>query len=193
VLTEINATLISVDFSSFVIVCVSGGRVIQEECSAHVKSAGQLKTSELFVSKPGRLPCKAIIHAVGPMWTDGRHNEVNLLYSTVFNVLEEADRRKFSSIALPAISTGVYHFPVDSAARCILEAIGEFSKKPPVHLSEVHIMDNNSSTTTYFKKAAAEIFKGASVKAVDEIPFAGDKQSYITGTIDAKKAMKACK
>jgi len=65
-----------------------------------------------YVSKPGTLPCKYIIHAVGPMWQNGLKNEANVLYETVYNVLAESERLSLTSVAMPAISTGVFGFPL---------------------------------------------------------------------------------
>jgi len=144
--------------------CV-GGREIQDECTAFVKRSGRLLPAQFFVSSPGRLQCKAIIHAVGPIWCDGKRNEVNVLFQTVFDALTEADRKNLSSIALPAISTGLFRFPLDLAAKTILEAILEFSKKLTVELFEVHLIDQSFDTAKKFAQISEVIFKNvANVK-----------------------------
>ena len=134
--------------------------------------------AQFYVSKPGRLPCKAIIHAVGPIWSSGHKNEKNLLYETVVNILEEAERRQFTSVALPAISTGLYRFPLQLATNVILDAVKDVLKQPlkPQTLREVHIIDQSSNVISQFCKTATTMFKDvdgveiAHVSASDDVP-----------------------
>jgi len=137
-----------------------------------------LLPAQFYVSKPGRLPCKAIIHAVGPIWSSGHKNEKNLLYETVVNILEEAERRQFTSVALPAISTGLYRFPLQLATNVILDAVKDVLKQPlkPQTLREVHIIDQSSNVISQFCKTATTMFKDvdgveiAHVSASDDVP-----------------------
>jgi len=141
--------------------CITGGEEIQRECSEFIKVSGALLPAQFYVSKSGRLPCKAVIHAVGPIWSSGHMNEKNLLYETVFNVLEEAESRSFTSVALPAISTGIYRFPLQLATTIILEAVKNFVEQslPSQKLREVHIIDQIASTILEFCKTADTVFK----------------------------------
>jgi len=134
---------------------------IQEECHEFIKSNGALLPAQVYVSKSGRLPCRAIIHAVGPIWSSGHSNEQNLLYETVFNVLEAAEGRSFTSIALPAISTGIYRFPLQLATTAILDAVKDFLKQslPTQNLCEVHIIDQNTNVIEQFCKMAESVFE----------------------------------
>lgn len=140
---------------------VTGGVEIQRECQEFIKTNGSLLAAQLYVSKSGRLPCKAIIHAVGPIWSSGHNNEKNVLYQTIFNVLEKAESQNFTSIALPAISTGIYQFPLQLATTIILEAIKDFLKQslPTQKLREVHIIDQSTSVITEFCKTAVSTFE----------------------------------
>lgn len=63
------------------------------------------------VTIAGDLPAQYIIHAVGPRWLDGQHNEADLLCSAYSNALSKEDEMKVQTISLPSISTGVYRFP----------------------------------------------------------------------------------
>jgi len=72
------------------------------------------------------LQAKYIIHTVGPIWIDGKHNELETLHSCYRNSLAIADKLSAKSIAFPLISTGTYGFPKDKALNIALEEIGKF-------------------------------------------------------------------
>ena len=99
----------------------AAGPELLEEC----KSLNGCKTGEAKITKGYHLPAKFIIHTVGPVWNDGKHNEEELLANCYRNSLSLAVENGISSIAFPAISTGVYHFPLEYAAKI---AIGEIKK-----------------------------------------------------------------
>ncbi len=109
-------------------VSVSGGKSIQQECDTHVRLNGSLLDGQSFLSGAGKLPCKKIIHAVGPTWRGGRQGEEDILYDCVYaNVLTLARMEHLSTVAIPAISAGVFGFPVDKSAVCIVDAIRDFA------------------------------------------------------------------
>jgi len=75
-------------------------------------------------STPGfRLPARWVFHAVGPVWNEGNHHEDELLGGCYRRALELAAEHKARSIAFPAISTGIYGFPADRAARIAVETV----------------------------------------------------------------------
>lgn len=153
---------------------LSGGVEIQKECSAFIKQNGSLLPAQFYVSKPGRLPCAAVIHAVGPIWSSGHRSEQNLLYETIFNVLEEADARGYSSVALPAVSTGIYRFPLELAAVIIVDAVKNFAMQPTPSqkLRQVHLVDPTSSVARQFCRAAEAAF--TDVEGVELVHAADD-------------------
>jgi O-acetyl-ADP-ribose deacetylase (regulator of RNase III) len=84
------------------------------------------------------LPCRYVIHVVGPVWGEG--DEDTKLCAAVTCALTLADERALTNLALPAISTGIFGFPKDRGARVILNAIVDyFSDKPETSLREVRI------------------------------------------------------
>ena len=108
-----------------------GGLAIQKESDAWVQEHGRVPHANPAWTSGGRLPAQYVIHAVGPVWGDG--DEDNKLKAAVTGSLRVADELKCASIALPAISTGIYGFPKDRAAEIILSAI------------ETYVADHSSS------------------------------------------------
>ncbi len=98
-----------------------GGKVIQQESDAWVRKNGPVSHAQPAYTGSGDLRCKFVIHAVGPVWGEG--DEDNRLMEAVHGALQRADDLQLSSIALPAISTGIYGFPKDRAARLIFAGI----------------------------------------------------------------------
>ncbi len=84
---------------------------------------GGCPTGSAVVTGAGNLPAKYVIHAVGPVYRDGKHGEPDLLASCYRTAFELAEARKAQSMSFPAISTGVYGYPVREAARIALREI----------------------------------------------------------------------
>lgn len=101
-----------------------GGESIQRESDAWVKKNGPVSYNEPAVTGAGNLPCQIVIHAVGPVWGEG--DEEAKLADAVLGVLALATRRGLSSLSLPAISTGIFGFPKELAARIIFSTIEAF-------------------------------------------------------------------
>ena len=95
-----------------------GGVAIQTESAAIIAKRGPLQTGEAVTTSGGKLPAKFVIHTVGPVWGEG--NEDDKLRMAIRNSLTLADEKGLTTIAFPAISTGIYHFPVDRAAKLML-------------------------------------------------------------------------
>lgn len=96
---------------------------------AECKALNGCKTGDIKITKGYQLPCKYVFHAVGPIWQGGEHNEEELLKSCYLRSLESAIELKAKSIAFPNISTGVYHFPKEQAAKAALETVQSFFQK----------------------------------------------------------------
>ena len=132
-----------------------GGRIIQEESNRWVQEHGPVPTGKAAITSAGRLPAKYVIHAVGPRW--GMGNEEQLLYEAVQSALTLADEKGLRSIALPAISTGIFGFPKPLGVRTILRAIQDYlDAHPDSSLHEIHLCNIDAYTTELFRKALAE-------------------------------------
>jgi len=101
-----------------------GGPQIQEESNAWVLRHGPVAHDRPAYTSAGRLPCRYVIHAVGPIW--GAGDEDAKLAAAVRGSLQQAEELKLQSLALPPISTGIFGFPKERAAAVILEALQEY-------------------------------------------------------------------
>lgn len=88
-------------------------------------------TGSAVISTAGDLPARYVIHAVGPRWNGGRAGEAELLAGAYRKSLQLAAEHKCRSIALPAISCGIYGYPVDQACRIALSTTKEFLEQDP--------------------------------------------------------------
>jgi O-acetyl-ADP-ribose deacetylase (regulator of RNase III) len=104
-------------------------RRIAEEKRRQGKSPCQ--TGEAVITGPGRLPCRFVIHTVGPVWQGGGQGEPGLLASCYRNSLLLAEKRGLESIAFPNISTGVYGYPKEAAAGIATASVTETLKLTP--------------------------------------------------------------
>ena len=115
-----------------------GGPQIQTESNAWVRQHGPVPHDSPAYTSAGRLPCRFVIHAVGPVWGEG--DEDTKLAAAVSGSLRLADQLSLSSIAFPAISTGIFGFPKERAARVMLNAIlGYFAQKPASSLRLIRL------------------------------------------------------
>jgi O-acetyl-ADP-ribose deacetylase (regulator of RNase III) len=92
---------------------------------------GPCPTGEAVVTGAYRLPCKRIIHTVGPVWRGGSRGEPDLLAACYRNSLLLAEKEGLASIAFPGISTGVYGYPKDLAAAVAIHAVRETLRSTP--------------------------------------------------------------
>ncbi|GIK20735.1 MAG: O-acetyl-ADP-ribose deacetylase [Ignavibacterium sp.] len=93
------------------------------------RKLGGCKTGEAKISPGFNLPLKFIIHTVGPVWNGGKSNEDKLLANCYINSLKLAVENKIKTIAFPAISTGVYHFPLERATKIAVNEVKKFLEK----------------------------------------------------------------
>lgn len=124
-----------------------GGLVIQEESYR----LAPVPVGEAVVTSAGDLPCRWVIHAVGPIWGSG--NEEQLLRSAVRASLDRAADLRAASIALPAISTGIFGYPKQDGVRCIVDEATRWVREHP----------ETSITTlrfTAFDHSTADLFAG---------------------------------
>jgi O-acetyl-ADP-ribose deacetylase (regulator of RNase III) len=143
-------------------VSLRGGPVIQDESDLWIEKYGPISHDSPAYTSAGKLPCQYVIHAVGPVLGEG--DEDKKLSLAVAGSMILADRLGVISIAFPAISTGVFGFPTERAAKIIFEEIGNyFSIHSTTGLTEVRLVRFDEKTLATFLKAAQIVFGNAVV------------------------------
>ena len=166
----------------------AAGQSIQKESYAYVNTNGKVIPGSCVALSAGALPCKKIIHAVGPRWTNGSKGEEQILYFTVYNSLQCASNEKLDSVAFPAISTGIFGVPEDVCARASLKAVQDYSQAFPNSTVSVvrFILFTPSafqSFSDYFKSVILPSVQSSSLqRMVDLTPQASAVSRSSTGT-----------
>ena len=104
----------------------AGGEEIMRELDGIRKSQGGCPTGKAVATGAGRLPAKFVFHAVGPVYRDGRRGEPELLASCYRECLAMAEERGVATISFPAISTGVYGYPLADAASIAVREVKSY-------------------------------------------------------------------
>ena len=127
-----------------------GGDTIQQESDEWIRKNGLVSHTHPAWTSGGALPAKYIIHAVGPVW-ENIGDEDKKLSDAVTGSLRVADDLKCKSISMPAISTGIFGFPKDRAAKIILTSIDEyFSKTQASNIQQIRIVLFDTPTLQMF-------------------------------------------
>lgn len=101
----------------------AGGPAIAEECRKLRAERGPVSTGHAVATSGGRLPARYVIHTVGPVWSGGASGEPEALASAYRESIRVADELGLKSIAFPAISTGIFGYPLQEATRVAVETV----------------------------------------------------------------------
>ncbi len=122
----------------------AAGAELLEEC----RTLGGCETGSAKITRGYKLKARHVIHAVGPVYRDGKHGEPALLVSAYRMCLELASQNACASIAFPAISTGVYGYPMEDAARIAFRTIIDYlSEHPEIQLVRYVLYDARAFET----------------------------------------------
>ncbi|MDO4305473.1 MAG: O-acetyl-ADP-ribose deacetylase [Eubacteriales bacterium] len=130
----------------------AGPQLLVECRMLHGCETGQAKLTNAYY-----LPCKYVIHTVGPVWRGGKHGEPEKLADCYRNSLKVAVEKEIRSIAFPSISTGVYGYPVEKAAKTAVKAVREFLNENPDKLDLVMWVLFDPYTEEAYENALKEV------------------------------------
>ena len=129
-----------------------GGPAIQQESHAWVRQHGPAGHARPALTGAGRLPCRALIHAVGPVWGSG--DEDHKLRTAYTAALELAEAQPFRTLAFPSISTGIFGFPVARGAQIAVRAVMDFCQAHPAsQVREIRFVLIDLPTVEAFRRA----------------------------------------
>jgi O-acetyl-ADP-ribose deacetylase (regulator of RNase III) len=115
----------------------AGGSAIMRELDEIRTSSGDCPTGSAVLTTAGALPAQYVIHAVGPVYRDGRHGEPAQLASCYHKCLELAEERGARTVSFPAISTGAYGYPAEEAAAIALDSVAQHFEQTESGVREV--------------------------------------------------------
>ncbi len=128
-------------------------RAAGPELLAECRTLHGCETGEAKITGAYNLPCKYVIHTVGPIWQAGTHSEAELLANCYFNSLKVAAENGIHSVAFPSISTGVYRFPVERAAAVAVDTVFRFLETYPNEIETVEWVLLDDRTFEVYQKA----------------------------------------
>lgn len=120
------------------------------ELLAECRTLHGCETGEAKITRAYNLPCDYVIHTVGPIWYGGNNDEDKLLASCYYNSMKIAVENGIRTIAFPSISTGVYCFPVESAAKIAVDTVHRFLQENPDSFDLVEwVLFNDQAASAY--------------------------------------------
>ncbi|XP_015226702.1 PREDICTED: poly [ADP-ribose] polymerase 9-like [Cyprinodon variegatus] len=142
------------------------GLQIQKECEDYVKKHGKLKTGEAVVLDAGLLPCKKIIHAVGPKlpFKPAKNDVLQaepLLKKTIWSILDKVEEQHLANVAIPAISSGLFNYPLPECAHTIVSTVKQYYQYLPTgrHVpQEIFFVNHDDLTVQAMETASHLIF-----------------------------------
>lgn len=130
----------------------AGGSVIQEESDTWVRENGPLESGTAAVTTAGSLPARWVVHVAGPRFRSHQDNEA-LLRSAVAAALSAAANEGAATIALPAISAGIFGYPLEEATSIIVQRSLEWITENPGVLTEIRLVGYDDAAVAAFEKA----------------------------------------
>ncbi len=134
----------------------AAGGVIDRECRAYIAEHGPLPPGKAMWTTGGNLRAKYVIHTVGPIYCSDEESEP-ILRSAYWESLQVAKHLGIETISFPAISAGVYGYPLDKAARVALTAIADYLRKEDTSLRLVEMVCFTDASYTAFRRALASV------------------------------------
>ncbi len=133
-----------------------GGPEIAEACKRLRIKLGEVKPGDAVITTAGNLKAKYVIHAVGPVWKEGENHEDNVLTDAYLSSMRVAEENGLKTVAFPNISTGIYQFPKEAAAKVAIDAIYTGLVRN-IGIEKVIIVCYNDENYSIYTKLLAEI------------------------------------
>lgn len=127
----------------------AAGPALLEACKVVVRQQGECAPGHAVITEAGNIPVKAIIHTVGPVWHGGDRQEAELLEQAYRNCLDLAAANGYRTLAFPAISTGVYGYPKELAARIAVDVVYKYIGIRPLPEEVLFVCFDDENTRIY--------------------------------------------
>lgn len=140
----------------------AGGPQIQAESNKYISIHGGLSTGDAVVTNPGLLPCKKIIHAVGPQVSFSSMSNLSkpklLLKKAILSILARAKENNLKSVAIPAISSGLFGYPLPQCAETIVTTVKESCEyRSESYPNEIYLVNNDEPTVKEMERACRQM------------------------------------
>ncbi|XP_073408011.1 protein mono-ADP-ribosyltransferase PARP14-like isoform X2 [Dendrobates tinctorius] len=137
----------------------AAGPKLQEASDRIVRQQGSLFPGDAVITEAGNLPCKQVIHAVGPRWNSTSPQRCqDRLQEAIRKSLLLAAKHGHKSIAIPAVSSGIFGFPIDVSAQSIVDAIKEFVEGEGSSITNIDLVDTKDETISAFTESLKRLF-----------------------------------
>lgn len=133
----------------------AAGPELREYC----KRFGGCEVGDAVITPPFRLPCKHIIHTVGPVWHGGRYGEFKRLYKAYVNSLDVALINGCKSVAFPCISAGAYGFPLELATRVAIGAVRKWLERNHSDMKVIFVTFTDEAEQMYHEELYGEYYE----------------------------------
>ncbi|XP_030018799.1 protein mono-ADP-ribosyltransferase PARP14-like [Sphaeramia orbicularis] len=165
----------------------AGGPQVQKESSRLVQQKGKIRTGEVVMTTGGNLKCKALLHAIGPVQGDVGGREKVLIEQSVKKALDLAETKKFRSIAIPCISSGVFGVPVRDSAEAMVTAVMKFGSQGGRSLNRVMLIDNRGEVVRSMQDTCDRLLQGISTGSSVPRDVERVRVEVIQGTIETQQ------
>lgn len=166
----------------------AGGFKIQQDSVDYIKKHKELETGKAIIADAGSLPCKKIIHAVGPRLSRLYPNVLKaepLLEKAIRSILDLVNENRLDTVAIPAISSGLFNYPLDKCAETIVSTVKQYYEN---HLTqghypkEIQLVNNDEPTVRAMEKACNQILFSQTTMTYSQAAGSGSRGAAKTST-----------